>query len=86
MSLGAYSDSFYEYLLKVWLITNKEDTDSRDMFYEAIDVCRERERERISEKETSEGREGLYLLHVVVLLYRLWILGCLSLSLKRSFL
>ena len=46
----------------------------------------ERERERISEKETSEGREGLYLLHVVVLLYRLWILGCLSLSLKRSFL
>ena len=43
MSLGAYSDSFYEYLLKVWLVTNKRDTESRDMFYDAIDVCLGRE-------------------------------------------
>ena len=48
MSLGAYSDSFYEYLLKVWLVTNKRDTESRDMFYDAIDVCLGRE----------GGREG----------------------------
>ena len=59
MSLGAYSDSFYEYLLKAWLLTNKEDTESRDMFYEAIDVWRERERER--ERE----RGGIYLLYVI---------------------
>ena len=43
VSLGAYSDSFYEYLLKVWLVTNKRDTESRDMFYDAIDVCLGRE-------------------------------------------
>ena len=38
MSLGALGDSFYEYLLKAWLITNKKDEEARDMFYEAIDV------------------------------------------------
>ena len=38
VSLGALGDSFYEYLLKAWLITNKKDEEARDMFYEAIDV------------------------------------------------
>ena len=39
-SLGALGDSFsfYEYLLKSWLITSKEDTEARDMYYDAIDV------------------------------------------------
>ena len=36
--MGALGDSFYEYLLKAWLITNKKDEEARDMFYEAIDV------------------------------------------------
>jgi len=31
-------DSFYEYLLKSWLLSSKEDTDARDMYYEAITV------------------------------------------------
>lgn len=57
MSLGAYSDSFYEYLLKVWLVTNKRDTESRDMFYDAIDVCLGRE----------GGREGV--MYVSIYLY-----------------
>ncbi|XP_011410113.1 PREDICTED: mannosyl-oligosaccharide 1,2-alpha-mannosidase IA-like [Amphimedon queenslandica] len=51
VSLGAYSDSFYEYLLKVWLLTNKEDTESKDMFYEAIDALDTRMFEFVSEKK-----------------------------------
>ena len=39
VSMGALGDSFYEYLLKAWLITNKKDEEARDMFYEVIDVC-----------------------------------------------
>ncbi|XP_060525128.1 mannosyl-oligosaccharide 1,2-alpha-mannosidase IA isoform X1 [Cylas formicarius] len=36
MSMGALGDSFYEYLLKVWLQTNKEDVEAREMFDDAI--------------------------------------------------
>ena len=36
--MGALGDSFYEYLLKSWLMTSKDDTDARDMYYEAITV------------------------------------------------
>ena len=36
VSLGALGDSFYEYLLKSWLMTSKHDVEARDMFYEAI--------------------------------------------------
>ena len=38
ISLGALGDSFYEYLLKAWLITSKNDIEARDMFYNAIEV------------------------------------------------
>ena len=40
VSLGALGDSFYEYLIKSWLITSKHDIEARDMFYDAIDVSR----------------------------------------------
>ncbi|CAH1975273.1 unnamed protein product [Acanthoscelides obtectus] len=36
MSMGALGDSFYEYLLKVWLQTNKEDNEARQMFDDAM--------------------------------------------------
>lgn len=36
MSLGALGDSFYEYLLKSWLMTSKDDVEARDMYYAAI--------------------------------------------------
>lgn len=36
MSLGALGDSFYEYLLKAWLQSDKEDEDGRQMFDEAM--------------------------------------------------
>ncbi|XP_022117945.2 mannosyl-oligosaccharide alpha-1,2-mannosidase IA isoform X1 [Pieris rapae] len=36
MSLGALGDSFYEYLLKAWLISNNEDEEARIMFDEAM--------------------------------------------------
>ncbi|CEF69521.1 Mannosyl-oligosaccharide alpha-1,2-mannosidase [Strongyloides ratti] len=35
VSLGAMGDSFYEYLLKEWLISNKKDTIAYDMYKEA---------------------------------------------------
>ncbi|XP_045766071.1 mannosyl-oligosaccharide alpha-1,2-mannosidase IA-like isoform X1 [Maniola jurtina] len=35
-SLGALGDSFYEYLLKAWLVTNNEDEQARMMFDEAM--------------------------------------------------
>ena len=38
VSLGALGDSFYEYLLKSWLMTSKNDVDARDMYYEAVEV------------------------------------------------
>jgi mannosyl-oligosaccharide alpha-1,2-mannosidase len=34
VSLGAMGDSFYEYLLKVWLLTNKTQPLLKDMYYE----------------------------------------------------
>ena len=38
ISLGALGGSFYEYLLKSWLMTSKADTEARDMYYDAITV------------------------------------------------
>ncbi|XP_038222869.1 mannosyl-oligosaccharide 1,2-alpha-mannosidase IA [Zerene cesonia] len=39
MSLGALGDSFYEYLLKAWLVTNNEDEQARIMFDEAMQAA-----------------------------------------------
>ncbi|KAM0728702.1 Mannosyl-oligosaccharide alpha-1,2-mannosidase IA [Formica fusca] len=36
MSLGGLGDSFYEYLLKAWIQSNKEDVEARDMYDQAI--------------------------------------------------
>ena len=36
ISLGALGDSFYEYLLKSWLMTTKHDVEARDMFYASV--------------------------------------------------
>ena len=36
MSAGALGDSFYEYLLKSWLMTSKHDVEARDMFYASL--------------------------------------------------
>ena len=31
-------DSFYEYLLKTWLITGKADEEAKEMFYVTLEV------------------------------------------------
>lgn len=36
MSLGGLGDSFYEYLLKAWIQSGKEDREAREMYDEAI--------------------------------------------------
>lgn len=38
MSMGALGDSFYEYLLKVWIQSGKTDTVGREMFDEAMEA------------------------------------------------
>ncbi|CAG9136868.1 unnamed protein product [Plutella xylostella] len=39
MSLGALGDSFYEYLLKAWLVSNQGDAEARVMFDEAMEAA-----------------------------------------------
>lgn len=36
MSLGALGDSFYEYLLKAWIQSDRDDDDARQMFDDAM--------------------------------------------------
>lgn len=36
MSIGAMGDSFYEYLLKAWIQSNKEDNEARQIFDDAM--------------------------------------------------
>lgn len=37
-SVGGLGDSFYEYLLKAWLMSDKTDTEARKMYDDAIEV------------------------------------------------
>lgn len=36
MSMGGLGDSFYEYLLKAWIQSGKQDSEAREMFDEAM--------------------------------------------------
>lgn len=38
VSIGALGDSFYEYLLKTWLITDKQEKVSLEMYNQAMDA------------------------------------------------
>lgn len=37
-SVGGLGDSFYEYLLKAWLMSDKTDTEARQTYNDAIEV------------------------------------------------
>lgn len=37
--MGALGDSFYEYLLKAWLQSSKEDNEARQMFDESMEAA-----------------------------------------------
>lgn len=39
-SVGGLGDSFYEYLLKAWLMSDKTDTEARKTYDDAIEVRR----------------------------------------------
>jgi len=41
MSLGGLGDSFYEYLLKAWIQSGKEDVEAREMYDDAISAITE---------------------------------------------
>lgn len=36
MTIGALGDSFFEYLLKAWLQSNKEDVEARQMYDDSM--------------------------------------------------
>ncbi|KAB1268455.1 Mannosyl-oligosaccharide 1; 2-alpha-mannosidase IC [Camelus dromedarius] len=38
VSVGGLGDSFYEYLIKSWLMSAKTDTEAKDMYYEALEA------------------------------------------------
>lgn len=39
VSLGALGDSFYEYLIKSWIMSGKTDNLARKMYDDAMKVC-----------------------------------------------
>lgn len=38
VSVGGLGDSFYEYLLKAWLMSDKTDEEGKQMYYDAVQV------------------------------------------------
>lgn len=42
VTMGAPGDSFFEYLIKFWLMTGKQDTPSAEMYFKAIQGFEER--------------------------------------------
>lgn len=38
VSVGGLGDSFYEYLIKSWLMSAKTDMEAKTMYYEALEV------------------------------------------------
>ncbi|MBZ3882022.1 Mannosyl-oligosaccharide 1,2-alpha-mannosidase IC [Sciurus carolinensis] len=38
VSIGGLGDSFYEYLIKSWLMSAKTDTEAKDMYYKALEA------------------------------------------------
>uniref|UniRef100_A0ABK0L7B6 alpha-1,2-Mannosidase n=1 Tax=Rattus norvegicus TaxID=10116 RepID=A0ABK0L7B6_RAT len=39
VSVGGLGDSFYEYLIKSWLMSAKTDMEAKTMYYEALEIC-----------------------------------------------
>lgn len=38
VSVGGLGDSFYEYLLKAWLMSDKTDEEGKKLYYDALQV------------------------------------------------
>jgi mannosyl-oligosaccharide alpha-1,2-mannosidase len=39
VSMGAFGDSFYEYLLKSWLLSGRQDDEARLMYIDAVEAA-----------------------------------------------
>ena len=70
ISVGALGDSFYEYLLKSWLMTNKKDVEARDMFYSSLTAIDHQLVRRVSNKavyltDLKNGRPDNKMQHLV---------------------
>ena len=46
MSVGALGDSFYEYLIKSWLATEKEDVEAKSMYDAAVEALQSQLRQK----------------------------------------
>lgn len=38
VSVGGLGDSFYEYLLKAWIMSDKSDEEGKKLYYDALQV------------------------------------------------
>lgn len=38
VSIGGFGDSFYEYLIKSWLMSDKKDSEAKKMYDDALEV------------------------------------------------
>jgi len=68
--LGALGDSFYEYLLKSWLMTSKKDVEARDMYYSAADALEKHLLKRTQDgmlyiNDVKNGRPDFKMQHLV---------------------
>jgi len=53
VSVGGLGDSFYEYLLKAWLMSDKTDDEAKKMYYDALQVRLKRCRQHMHAAEGS---------------------------------
>ena len=68
-SVGALGDSFYEYLLKVWLQSGKTDKVARDMYDFAMKVCASYVKECMSYYHSFISTKELLLIHGTLMRY-----------------
>lgn len=53
-TIGGMADSFYEYLLKTWIVTNYRDTDALEMYINSLDAINEKLLRQVADKTRRE--------------------------------
>ncbi|XP_024622629.1 mannosyl-oligosaccharide 1,2-alpha-mannosidase IC isoform X3 [Neophocaena asiaeorientalis asiaeorientalis] len=58
VSVGGLGDSFYEYLIKSWLMSAKTDMEAKDMYYEALEMMKLRLRKAQGHPATWQSQDA----------------------------
>lgn len=61
VSVGGLGDSFYEYLLKAWLMSDKTDDEAKKMYYDALQVTHARA--HTEEKTNTRSYTDMFLVY-----------------------